>query len=70
MQPNELFHGIPVVDEFMDRHGQPVKVLCRGDLRDVIIGMKLLRSASLPQKDTTLQGMQRTFVEIGQKVRG
>lgn len=35
MQPDELFHGIPVVDERTGCHGQPVKVLCRGNLRSV-----------------------------------
>jgi len=69
MQPNELFHGIPVVDEFMDRHGQPVKVLCRGDLRDVILRMGLLRR-SLPQNAIAFQGVMHPFVEIREKVRG
>lgn len=68
--PNELFHDIPVIDVRPGIHGQPVKVLCRGNLRDVIVGMKLLRRVSLPQNAITFQGAKHTFVETGQKVRG
>ena len=70
MQPDELFHGVPVIDEHPGCHGQPVKVLCRGDLRDVIIGMKLLRRVSLPQNAIALQGVKHPFLEIREKVRG
>ena len=70
MQPNELFHGIPVVDEHPGHHGQSVKVLCRGNLRDVIVGMKLLRRVSLPQNAIALQGVKHPFVENREKVRG
>ena len=69
MQLNELFHGIPVVDEHPGHQGQPVKVLCRGDLNDVILRMGLLRKI-LPQNDITLQGAKHPFVEIREKVRG
>ena len=68
--PDELFHGIPVVDEHPGHQGQPVKVLCRGDLRDVIVGMKLLRRASLPQNRATFQATQRTILQAREKVRG
>lgn len=70
MQPNELFHGIPVIDEHPGCHGQHLKVLCRGNLRDVIIGMKLLRRVSLPQNAIALQGVKHPFLEIREKVRG
>ncbi len=66
--PDELFHGIPVIDVRLGCHGQPVKVLCRGDLNDVILRMGLLRRI-LPQNAITLQGVQHPFVEIREKVR-
>lgn len=69
MQPNELFHGIPVIDEHPGHQGQPVKVLCRGDLNAVILRMGLLRK-SLPQNAIALQGVKHPFVETREKVRG
>lgn len=69
MPPDELFHGIPVIDVRPGCHGQPVKVLCRENLNAVILRMGLLRRI-LPQNDITLQGAKHHFVEIRGKVRG
>ena len=66
--PDELFHGIPVIDERIGCHGQPVKVLCRGDLNAVILRMGLLRK-SLPQNSATLQGAQHTILRTCEEVR-
>lgn len=49
-----LFSDAPVVDVDTGCDGQPVRILCRGNLADVILGMKLL-TRSLPQNAAVIQ---------------
>jgi len=49
-----LFSDAPVVDVDTGCEGQAVRILCRRNLSDVILGMKLL-TRSLPQNTTALQ---------------
>lgn len=50
-----LFSDAPVVDVDTGCEGQKVRILCRRNLADVILGMKLLTRSSLPQNNTALQ---------------
>ena len=50
-----LFSDAPVVDVDTGCEGQTVRILCRRNLSDVILGMKLLTRSSLPQNNTALQ---------------
>lgn len=50
-----LFSDAPVVDVDTGCEGQSVRILCRRNLADVILGMKLLTRSSLPQNNTALQ---------------
>lgn len=49
-----LFSDAPVVDTDTGCEGQTVRILCRGNLDDVILGMKLL-TRSLPQNTAVIQ---------------
>lgn len=50
-----LFSDAPVVDVDTGCEGQTVYILCRRNLSDVILGMKLLTRQSLPQNNATLK---------------
>lgn len=57
-----LFSDAPVVDVDTGVEGQQVRILCRRNLSDVILGMKLL-TRSLPQNAATPKVVQHAVVE-------
>ena len=51
-----LYSDAPVVDVDTGCDGQLVRILCRGNLSNVILSMRLLTRDSLPQNVTAKQG--------------
>ncbi len=64
-----LFSDAPVVDVDTGCEGQTVRILCRRNLSDVILGMKLLTRSSIPQNAATPKVTQHAIVEtVAEKV--